>query len=120
MNLLKILIKKMLVIATLLMFLTFFVEDKLGYFQGVVGGLLYSILNFRFLAYTTNRVVRMTKRKAMIFTTSSYLLRYLLIGVILTATVLYSQSMFLGTVLGLFALKISIHFLSKKDLNSES
>jgi hypothetical protein len=120
MNLLKILIKKMLVIAILLMFLTFFVEDKVGYLQGVVGGLLYSILNFRFLAFTTNKVMRMTKIKAMIFTTTSYLLRYLLLGLILTATVLYSKSMLLGTVLGLFALKISIHLLSKEELDGKS
>lgn len=99
------------------MSLSFFVEDRFAYIQGVVGGLLYSILNFRFLAYSTSRAMKMTKRKAMIVTTASYIIRYLLTGLILTATVLYSKSMFLGTVLGLLTLKISIHFLSKEELS---
>lgn len=119
MNIFKVLIKKIIIILAILLVLTFFIEDKVGYIQGLVGGVLYSIFNFKLLAYTTKKVVFMTKTKAVAFTFGSYFIRYLLTGLVLVSVILYSSTMFLGTVLGMLILKIAIYLSSKKILTED-
>lgn len=116
MNIFKVLIKKMIIIAIILLVLIFFIDDKIAYIQGLIGGVLYSILNFKVLAYTTTKAVFMTRTKAIALTISSYIVRYLLTGLVLVSVVLYSNTMFLGTVLGMLILKIAIYISSKKEL----
>lgn len=77
-------------------------------FSGVVFGTIIAILNIILLAKSIEKSVTMPVNKAQIYTTSTYLLRMLIVAVVLIVSVKASHLSVIGVVIGLISPKFVI------------
>ncbi len=83
----------------------FFLETPMAFALGMILGSVMAVLNMRLLYLTLNRAVTMTFRRAQIFTVSRYILRYIIIGIVVYASLTADHLHPLGTILGLLLIK---------------
>lgn len=81
---------------------------------GLIFGSLIALLNFRLLALTIEKAVDMPANKAQIYTSSRYILRMTITGVVLIVSAKAPHLNLIGVALGLLGPKFVI--LSKKLL----
>ena len=77
-------------------------------FLGLMFGTIIAILNIILLAKSIEKSVTMPVNKAQIYTTSTYLLRMLIVAVVLVVSVKASHLSVIGVVIGLISPKFSI------------
>ncbi len=77
-------------------------------FSGIVFGTIIAILNIILLAKSIEKSVTMPVNKAQIYTTSTYLLRMLIVAVVLVVSVKASHLSVIGVVIGLISPKFVI------------
>lgn len=77
-------------------------------FSGIVFGTIIAILNIILLAKSIEKSVAMPVNKAQIYTTSTYLLRMLIVAVVLVVSVKASHLSVIGVVIGLISPKFVI------------
>jgi len=75
---------------------------------GFIFGTSISILGFRLLELTIKKALTMTPKRASIYSTGQYLIRYFIYGIVLVIAVLADYISFVTTVLGLSMIKIVI------------
>jgi len=83
----------------------FFLEEPMAFTLGLLLGSVIAVLNMRLLYLTLNRAVTMSFRKAQVFTVSRYILRYIIIGIVVYASLTADHLHPLGTILGLLLIK---------------
>jgi hypothetical protein len=84
------------------------IEDSSPYVYGIIFGVVINILNFRLMALTLEKSVKMPKHKIMPYVTANYFARYIIYGVVLTVGAVADYLNFYTVVLGLFMVKIVI------------
>lgn len=84
------------------------IEDSTPYVYGIIFGVIINILNFRLMALTLEKSVKMPKHKIMPYITANYFARYIIYGVVLTVGAVADYLNFYTVVLGLFMVKIVI------------
>lgn len=77
-------------------------------FLGLLFGTMIAILNFRLLAITINKSVTMPASKAQIYSTSQYMLRMLITGVVIFVSVKAPYLHVIGVAIGLLSPKFVI------------
>ncbi len=77
-------------------------------FLGLMFGTIIAILNIILLAKSIEKSVTMPVNKAQIYTTSTYLLRMLIVAIVLIVSVKASHLSLIGVVIGLISPKFSI------------
>lgn len=75
---------------------------------GLLFGTLIAMLNFRLLAITINKSVTMPASKAQIYSTSQYMLRMLITGVVIFVSVKAPYLHVIGVAIGLLSPKFVI------------
>lgn len=86
----------------------FIFEPWIPFLTGLFFGTLISILNFRLLYITLNSAVKMDPSRAQVFTSSRYMIRFLLTAIVLVVSLKAEYINILGTVIGLISFKIAI------------
>lgn len=84
---------------------TIFLEDRMAFVLGLFLGSVVAVLNMRLLYLTLNKAVTMSYRRAQIFTVSRYILRYIVIGFVVYASLTADHLHPLGTIIGLLLIK---------------
>ncbi len=121
----RIIIKRSIIIGICLGVLSFFLlKDGAGPFvRGIAFSLIYSLLSFRLLELTIRKSVKMHPEAAKKYVFSQYSIRYLLTGVVVYISLTNPKINIVGTIIGLFILKIVIVLSSivskKKEVNKE-
>lgn len=77
-------------------------------FLGLMFGTIIAILNIILLAKSIEKSVTMPVNKAQIYTTSTYLLRMLIVAIVLIVSIKASHLSLIGVVIGLISPKFSI------------
>lgn len=77
-------------------------------FLGLMFGTIIAILNIILLAKSIEKSVTMPVNKAQIYTTSTYLLRMIIVAIVLIVSVKASHLSLIGVVIGLISPKFSI------------
>jgi len=104
-------LKKVLVVLFLLIGTSVLVfDDYITIILGLIFGAAIGMLNFFQLANTLDRAVKMAPEKAKGFSTSRYMIRYIITGVVLYVSVTNPNIHILGTVIGLVLIKFVILF----------
>lgn len=100
-------ISKGMVIGNILFMIigSIFIEDRLPFILGLLFGSIIAVLNMRLLYLTLNKAVTMSMRRAQIFTVSRYILRYIIIGIVVYASLTADHLHPLGTIIGLLLIK---------------
>jgi len=75
---------------------------------GLIFGTLIAILNLKLLAITVSKVVSMPSTKAQIYSSSQYLIRMTIMGVVLFVSVKAPHLNIVGTAIGLLSTKFVI------------
>lgn len=109
-------VKKSLILMTVLAAVSFFVlKDPKSFVAGMVFGNFISILNFRNMAISLEKAVRMNSGAASVYAAVNYFIRMVIYGVVIYISIKASYIDVLGTVLGFLLIKIVIqseNFLS--------
>ena len=83
----------------------FFIGDPMAFTLGLLLGSIIAILNLRLLYLTLRKAVTMSFRRAQVFTVSRYILRYIIIGFVVYASLTADHLHPFGTILGLLLIK---------------
>ncbi|WP_303864634.1 ATP synthase subunit I [Alkalibaculum bacchi] len=115
-------IKRSVIIGVCLGIISFFLMDNGATFvRGIAFSLIYSLLSFRLLELTLRKSVKMHPEAAKKYVFSQYSIRYLLTGVVVYISLTNPKINIVGTIIGLFILKIVIVLSSivskKKEAN---
>ncbi|MCR8746060.1 ATP synthase subunit I [Romboutsia lituseburensis] len=94
-----------LIVMVLLLITSTFSKSML---LGLLFGTMIAILNFRLLAITINKSVTMPASKAQIYSTSQYMLRMLITGVVIFVSVKAPYLHVIGVAIGLLSPKFVI------------
>ncbi|WZL73610.1 ATP synthase subunit I [Clostridiaceae bacterium 35-E11] len=105
---LKIFKYTMILMAVLALILSIFIQPPIPMALGLVFGTLISMLNFRALALTLEKAVTMDPRRAQIYASSRYFTRFMVTGIVLFVSIKADYLNVLGTIIGLFLIKIVI------------
>ena len=84
---------------------SFLSSDPTAFALGLVLGSAIAVLNIRLLYLTLNRAVTMTFRRAQVLTVSRYILRYIMIGIVIYASLTADHLNPFGTIIGLIMIK---------------
>lgn len=102
-------IKRSVIIGVCLGIISFFLMDNGATFvRGIAFSLIYSLLSFRLLELTLRKSVKMHPEAAKKYVFSQYSIRYLLTGVVVYISLTNPKINIVGTIIGLFILKIVI------------
>ncbi|NBG88336.1 ATP synthase subunit I [Isachenkonia alkalipeptolytica] len=82
-----------------------FIEERLPFILGLIFGSVIAVLNMRLLYLTLDKAVTMSMRRAQIFTVSRYILRYIIIGIVVYASLTADHLHPFGTIIGLLLIK---------------
>lgn len=88
------------------------------YIYGLIFGAIINVLNFRLMALTFEKAVDMHKNKAVGYVVANYFIRYFIYGTVLTIAALADYINLYTAILGVFMVKIVIHFSSFYDMIS--
>lgn len=105
---LKIFKHTIILMVVLALILSIFIHPPLPMALGLVFGTLISMLNFRALALTLEKAVTMDPRRAQIYASSRYFIRFMTTGIVLFISIKANYLNVLGTIIGLFLIKIVI------------
>lgn len=105
---LKIFKYTIILMVVLALILSIFIHPPLPMALGLVFGTLISMLNFRALALTLEKAVTMDPRRAQIYASSRYFIRFMTTGIVLFISIKANYLNVLGTIIGLFLIKIVI------------
>ena len=83
-------------------------EKPLPFIYALIFGALIGILNFRNLALTLEKAVRMNPGQAQVYAGSRYVIRYLINGIVIFVSIRADYLNVLGAVLGLFLIKLLV------------
>ncbi|SDJ89353.1 ATP synthase subunit I [Natronincola ferrireducens] len=95
----------------------FFVNSPMMFLTGLLFGTIMSLLNFRLLFLTLKKAVEMAPHQARVYTTSRYMLRYFIMGMILYISIKADYIHSFGTILGVITLKLVV--LQKELFNDK-
>ncbi len=115
-------LKRLMALLLILAGVSFFVfKDPFPIIYGLFFGATISYLNFRLLRLSITKAVKMGQGKIMPYMVSSYMLRYLITGIVLAIAIVAPYLDFLATALGFFLIKLIIHSTNllsfvKKDI----
>ncbi|WP_455539772.1 ATP synthase subunit I [Terrisporobacter sp.] len=87
-------------------------KETIHIILGVVFGSIIAILNFRLLALTMEKAVKMPPGKAQAYTSIKYLVRMFIVAVVIFVSVKNPNINVIGTILGLISTQIVI-FIKK-------
>ncbi len=82
-----------------------FLDNPKTFITGIVFGSLIAILNFRLLALTTEKAVKLPEDKARTYAASRYVIRYIISGLVIFVSLKAEHINALGTVIGLISIK---------------
>ena len=85
-----------------------FIPDPLPFILGLIFSTLISMLNFRNLALTMKKAVNMTPRRAQVYASSHYFLRFFITGIVLYISIRAEYLHLFGAVIGLLLIKVVI------------
>lgn len=103
------LIKKMVIISIIFSLSSILLKtNRIEYIQGIVVGMLLSVLKLIFLRIRIQKQVYLKEKQVFWYSISGYTLRYLLTALVLVVAIVTSYYMFFGTVLGLLSLKVAL------------
>lgn len=88
--------------------LSIFIRPVLPLLVGLLFGTLISMLNFRALALTLEKAVKLPPAKAKTYAGSRYFLRYLLNGIVIFVSIKADHINVIGTIIGLIIIKLVI------------
>ncbi|GAA0700553.1 ATP synthase subunit I [Paraclostridium ghonii] len=94
-----------LIAAILIVFLSNSPKEML---TGLVFGSIIAMLNFRLLAISLQKSVTYPTNKAQIYSTSRYIIRMIIVGVVLFVSAKSPHINIIGTTIGLLSTKFSI------------
>lgn len=104
-------IRKVIIVDFLLVGLTVLVfDDYMPVIFGLIFGTAIGVLNFMQLSSTLTQAVKMDPTKAKGYTTSRYMIRYIITGVVLYVSVLNPKVHVIGTLIGLVLIKFVVLF----------
>ncbi|AOT70079.1 ATP synthase subunit I [Geosporobacter ferrireducens] len=83
-------------------------DKPLPFIYALIFGSLIGILNFRNLALTLEKAVRMTPGQAQVYAGSRYFIRYMINGIVIFVSIKADYLNVLGAVLGLFLIKFVV------------
>lgn len=86
----------------------FLTKSPLPFLMGLLLGTIISILNFRLAALALERAVKLSPRRAGIYVSSRYMIRYFIIGTVLYISIKADYINILGTIIGIITLKLVI------------
>jgi len=86
-----------------------FVEDAWGWTQGILFGLLFSLLKLGLMHVTFHKAVKMSEARAKVYATTHYVIRYILTGIVLLVAALEPSINLLGVILGLISMKAAAY-----------
>ena len=86
----------------------FLIKTPLPFLLGLIFGTIISILNFRLLALTIEKAVKLEPGKAQTYTASRYMIRYFIVGIVLYVSIKANYINVLGTAIGMLTLKFVI------------
>lgn len=84
-------------------------RDALHLIYGLLFGFLIGILHFFELGTTLEKAVRMSPGKAQSYAVRKYIIRYVVTGIVIFVSVKAPYINVLGTILGLFSVKLAIY-----------
>ncbi|RBP37803.1 ATP synthase subunit I [Garciella nitratireducens] len=108
-NSIKEILKRVGIGFILVIVLCLFTSDPMTIILGVAFGLTLSLLNFRLLYLTLNKAIQMSPKKAQVYTTSRYFIRYILVGLCIYISLKAPYINVVGTIIGLLLLKMVIY-----------
>ncbi len=82
-----------------------FIDEGLPFILGLIFGSVIAVLNMRLLYLTLDKAVTMSMRRAQIFTVSRYILRYIIVGIVVYASLTADHLHPFGTIIGLLLIK---------------
>jgi len=85
-----------------------FLEKPLPFIYALIFGTLIGILNFRNLALTLEKAVKMTPGQAQVYAGSRYFIRYMINGIVIFVSIKADYLNVFGAVLGLFLIKFVV------------
>lgn len=94
-------------------------QEPLGYIKGVAFGALFSIVKLHLMELTLKRAVSMHPKKAHSYAVASYMVRYIITGIVLLVSALEPSIHILGTVAGLFTMKAAAFLSLVKPKNKK-
>jgi hypothetical protein len=97
-------VKKVLIIGGVLFLVSFFINRDFS--LGILLGAAISIINFLLLYF---QIKKMAERKILFPVFFGYIIRYLFMGIGLFLAIKINLSMFFGTAIGLFTVRIAIY-----------
>ena len=86
----------------------FIVENPITFIYGIFFGATIGFLNFRLLYLTLVKAVRMQPHQAQAYAASRYIIRMVITGVVLYVSIKSDQLNTIGTIAGLFSIKLVI------------
>ena len=105
----KTMIKNMVVIALICCVTVLLIkENQIHYIQGIAAGTMVSALKLILLKKRIAKEMGMREDKVFAYSMLGYSARYILTGLLLAVSAVYSFQMFLGTVVGLLTLRVAL------------
>lgn len=86
----------------------FLIKPPLPFLLGLIFGTIISILNFRLLALTVEKSVKLEPSQAQTYAASRYMIRYFIVGIVLYISIKADYINVLGTIIGIITLKFVI------------
>lgn len=98
--------KGVLLLNTAIAVFGFFIfKPWVPFLKGLIFGTIIAILNFRLLALTTEKAVKMPPHKAQVYAGTRYAIRYLINAIVLIISLKADYINALGTIIGLISIK---------------
>ncbi len=119
----SVIIKVIIIDLILVAIFAIFTKEPLYSIYGLAFGSIFSMLNFRLLALTIEKAVKMEPSKAQAYAAGTYFVRYILTGVILVVAFKADYLNPLTVILGILLIKIVIlidNIFVKKNIKSSS
>ncbi|WP_425446174.1 ATP synthase subunit I [Dethiothermospora halolimnae] len=102
-------IKRVIIFSLFIIGILFFtVDNPKPYVYGFIFGTLINVLNFRLMALTLKKSIKMGKKQIMPYIVGNYIIRYSIYGLVLIIAAKADYINFITTALGFFMVKIII------------
>jgi ATP synthase I subunit len=88
--------------------MTIFIKPVMPLLVGLLFGTLISMLNFRALALTLEKAVKLPPAKAQVYAGSRYFIRFLTNGIVIFVSIKADYISIIGTIIGLIIIKLVI------------
>lgn len=85
------------------------VNNKHSWTLGIAFGTIFAVLKLKLMENTFNKAVQMPEAKAQRYTNVSYMIRYILTGIVLVVAALEPSIDILGVFFGLVSMKVGAY-----------